>query len=345
MEKDLNEELDLLATYDLADDDSPHFGDPRTSQTIMIHVLIALVFPTLAGMYFFGWQRVLWMVIVGVASAVFFEWLFQRFSKRNVRISDCSAAVTGWLLALALPSTAPIWALLLGTAFAIIVVKQAAGGIGRNQFNPAATTRVLQKLLLTPWITNWVLPGPEAISTATPLEYIGHFATSVPDQVPPPSDLFFGFNLGGPVGETSKLAILIAFIYLVAVRVIRPSIPIIYLATLGILASIWSGFDLEFVLSHVLSGTAAFGAVFMVTDYSSTPITPRGHQVFAVGAAALAFIIRIVFNFPGGFGFGIVIMNAMTPWIDKHFAPRIYGHSQAPKVMDDREPIHVKTIR
>ncbi len=343
--KPMHTENDLLASLDLRQDEAPHFRQAHTSQKVMIHVLIALIFPTLAGMYFFGWMRVLLMVIVGISSAIFFEFIYSLWSKRPVNYLDGSAAVTGYLIALSLPSTAPLWTLLLGTAFAILIVKQADGGLGRNRFNPAVSARVMQKLLLTPWITQWVLPGPDAISTATPLESIGHFAQSVPDTVPSLTDLFFGFNLGGPIGETSKFAILFSFIYLVLVKVIKPTIPLVYMLTIAILASLWSSFDLQFIGSHLLSGTLVFGAVFMVTDYSSTPISPKGHHVFAIGAATITFIIRIIFNFPGGFGFGVLIMNAFTPWIDKHFAPRIYGHQEAPQVIDEREPLHVKTIK
>lgn len=331
------EEKDYLADFDLVTNESPHYKDARQSNQVMLHVNIALLFPTLAAFYFFQWQRVLLLLIVGIGSAVLFEYLYQKIRGQEVKITDGSAAVTGHLLALSLPTTAPVWTLLLGTAFAILVVKQLGGGIGRNRFNPAATSRVMQKLFLTPWITNWVLPGPDAISTATPLEYIGDFARSVPEQVPSIGDLFFGFNLGGPMGETSAFAILLSFIYLVAFRIIRARIPLIYLGTLGLAAFLWSGFDLEYALTHVLSGTVVFGAVFMVTDYSSSPITPRGHEVAAALAAFLCFLLRILFNLPGGFGISLMIVNFISPWIDKQFAPRIYGHESAPKVEGYRE--------
>lgn len=329
---------DLLAKYGFQEAPSPHFKHPRTSQQVMLHVIVALLFPTGSGIYFFGW-RVLMMVIVGVATAVLFEAIFQKLANRPIQIKDGSAAVTGYLLALALPTTAPLWTLVVGTAFAIIIVKQLPGGIGRNRFNPAATTRTIMKFVLGRWITNWILPGPDVITTATPLEYIGHFSRSVPEPVPPISDLFFGFNLGGPVGETSTFILIFSFIYLVAVKVIKPQIPLIYLETITLWALLWGGFDIEYTLTHLLSGTVVFGAIFMITDYSSTPITPKGHEVFAFGAATITFWTRILFNLPGGFGVGVVIMNFFTPYIDKYFAPKIYGHEKAPQVLMPREQL------
>lgn len=331
------EEKDYLTEYNLNLNESPHYKNARQSRQIMLHVNIALLFPTLAACYFFHWQRVLLMVTVGIGSAILFEYLYQKLRHEPIKVQDGSAAVTGHLLALSLPTTAPLWTLLLGTAFAILVVKQLGGGMGHNRFNPAASARVMQKIFLTPWITNWILPGPDAISTATPLEYIGFFSRTVPAEVSSLSDLFFGFNLGGPMGETSAFAILLAFIYLVGFQIIRARIPLIFLGTLTLSAFLWSGFDVHFALTHLLSGTAVFGAIFMVTDYSSSPITPRGHEFASCLTGLLCFILRIFLDLPGGFGIALIIVNFLSPWIDKNFAPRIYGHQEAPKVQAYRE--------
>lgn len=335
---------DYLSEFQLSEKASPHFKNRLTSQRIFIDVMIALILPTVAAMYYFDWQRVLLMVVIGIASAVGFEYLYQKLTRQRVQIYDGSAAVTGYLIALCLPTTAPIWTLLLGTAFGIIITKQLGGGIGKNQFNPAASARVMQKVLLTPWITNWVLPGVDAVSTATPLEYIGHFSRSVPQEVPDLWDLFLGMNLGGPMGETSKVAILLAFLYLVLRKTIAPRIPLTYLFTLWLCAFLWSGFDLHYSMTHLLSGTAIFGAVFMVTDYSSSPITPKGHMYFAIGAAVLCFMLRILFNLPGGFGIALLIMNAFVPLIDKYCAPTIYGQDAPPRVSLGREPKGVAEV-
>lgn len=328
---------DYLESYDLMMDAGPHYPSPYTSSGIMKDVLIALLFPTAAALYYFPAPRVALMIIVGVTTAIFFEWGYQKIRRLPVKIHDGSAAVTGYLAALSLPVSAPIWTLVLGTAFAIIIVKQLSGGIGRNRLNPAATARTLQKVFLSPWITNWVLPGPDAISTATPLESIGHFSRSLPEEGINLWHLFLGQNLGGPMGETSKLALLIAFIFLTYRHVINPRIPLIYLATIGLWAFLWSGFNVQYALAHLLSGTVVFGAIFMVTDYSSTPITLLGHEVFAFCAATLCFLLRIVFNLPGGFGISLVAMNALSPLFDYYFAPRTYGHHNAPRVKVARE--------
>lgn len=309
---------------------SPHLYAKPSAQWVMLQVILALLFPLASGWYFFGF-RVLIMVAVGVTSSVLAEVSYQRVKKRKVTVNDLSAVVTGMLIALSLPSTAPLWTIIVGSLFAILIVKQLPGGIGRNVFNPAVAARVMLKAFFSPWITNWVLPGPDLISTATPLEYIGHFSRTVPEEVPGLLDLFLGTNLGGPVGETSKIMILIGMVYLIARKIISPKLPLLYLFSLTAVATLYGDFSFEYVMTHVLSGTAIFAAVYMVTDYSSQPLTPDGKIVYACAAGVLTGIIRILFDFPGGVGFSILIMNACGPLIDRHLAPRIYGHKQRVK--------------
>lgn len=316
---------------------SPHLRSARTSSRIMMHVLIALCMPSVAAVFFFGFRVVL-MIVVGIASAVLFEYVFQRIRNKKTTISDGSAAVTGMLMGLSLPTSAPIWTLLLGTAFAIIVVKQLGGGIGRNLFNPAVGARVMLKIFFTPWITNWVLPGVDAVSTATPLEFIGQGVRTVPSGLPSLRNLFLGVELGGNSGETSKLMILIAMAYLVFFKIISPKIPLLYVGTVAVIMFLFSGFNVEFAATHILSGTLFFAAVFMATDYSSGAITPKGQTLFAIGCGVLTAIFRILFNFPGGVGFAILVMNMIAPWIDKQCTPRIYGHKKPILVRGDREP-------
>lgn len=308
---------------------SPHWHSRQTSSKIMLHVIIALLFPTAAAVYFFGW-RVLLMAAVGVITAVGFEYAFQLYRRQRITIGDNSAAVTGLLVALSLPVTAPLWTIILGNAFAILVVKQLPGGIGKNRFNPAVAARVMLKIFFTPWITNWVTPGVDAVSTATPLEYIGHFSDTVPAEVPSLMNLFLGVGLGGNVGETSKLAILLGMLYLILQKVISPKTPLLYVGTVAVITSIYGNSDFTYMMTHVLSGTLLFAAVYMATDYSSGSLTPDGQTVFAIGCGILTALIRIVFNFPGGVGYAILIMNALVPLLDKYLAPRIYGHKKRP---------------
>ncbi|SEO41149.1 electron transport complex protein RnfD [Amphibacillus marinus] len=313
---------------------APHLYSKRKSSWIMQQVMIALVFPTIAAIYFFGWH-VLVMVALGIGSSVAFEYLYQKWKGIDITISDYSAALTGMLIGLSLPVTAPWWSIIVGSAFAILIVKQLPGGIGRNAFNPAVAARVMLKVFFTPWITNWVTPQPDVVSTATPLQYIGNFSRAVPEHMghgefPGLWDLFLGIGLGGNVGETSKLAILLGLIYLVGRGIIGLKIPVIYVTAFAAIMSIYGNFSFTYMITHVLSGTLLFGAVYMATDYSSGALTPDGKKVFALGCAILTALIRIVFNFPGGVGIAILIMNGFAPLIDKHFASRIYGHKKRP---------------
>ncbi|MFH5835153.1 RnfABCDGE type electron transport complex subunit D [Proteiniclasticum sp. C24MP] len=315
---------------------SPHIRTPKTTPWVMTQVLIALIPPAAAATYFFGW-KVLLLIALGMGTSVASEYLFQKLTYRKITINDRSALVTGALLGLSLPVTAPWWTVIIGSVFAIVIVKQLPGGIGRNRFNPALAARVMLKAFFSPWITNWVLPGPDAVSTATPLEYIGGGIKTVSAEVPELYDLFMGFNLGGNAGETSKLLILLGMIYLIARRIINPKIPIFYILTAMLVTGFYSGFDLNFMASHAFSGTLFFAATYMATDYSSGALTPEGKTVFAIGAGVLTAFFRIAFTFPGGVGFAILIMNALAPYIDQKLMPRIYGHKKRPDVKFNRQ--------
>lgn len=328
---------------------SPHVRSKRTSAWVMDQVMIALVPPTIAATFFFGWW-VLVMVAIGITTAVVSEYLYQKLTYKPIKIHDHSAAVTGMLIALSLPVTAPIWMIIFGAVFAIVIVKQFNGGIGRNYFNPAVAARVVIKVLFTPWLANWVLPGGlfgsgyrgvEAIASATPLEFIGNGAQVVPEQVPGIFDLFMGFNIGGNIGETSKFAILIGMLYLIFRRVINPKIPILYIFTTFLVMTLWSSFDFNFELTHILTGTLFFGATYMATDYSSGALTPEGKTVFAIGCGLLTAFFRITLDHPGGVGYSILIMNALAPYIDSKLMPRIYGHKSRPQTKFDRQSENV----
>lgn len=324
---------------------SPHIRSKRTSAWVMDQVMVALIPPVIAATYFFGWW-VLGMVFIGITTAVASEYLYQKLTYKPIKIHDHSAAVTGMLIALSLPVTAPIWMIMFGSVFAIVLVKQMNGGIGRNYFNPAVAGRVAIKAFFTPWLANWVLPagligsgyrGADAISSATPLEFIGNGAQTVSEEVPGLWDLFVGLNLGGNIGETSKLAILIGMLYLIFRRVINPKVPILYIVTTFIVMGLWSSFNFDFMMTHVLTGTLFFGATYMATDYSSGSLTPEGKTVFAIGCGVLTAFFRITLDHPGGVGYSILIMNALAPFIDSKLMPRIYGHKSRPQTKFDRQ--------
>lgn len=318
---------------------SPQIRTPKTTAWIMQQVLIATMPVMIAATYFFGVMALV-NVFIALISAVVFEAAYQKLTHQPITINDYSAMVTGVLMGLSLPVTAPWWSLIVGSFIAIVIVKHFIGkGLGRNRLNPALTSRVLLKVFLTPWITNWVLPGADLISSPTPLTYIGHGATSLPSQVTLPSlyDLFMGFNLGGNIGETSKLAILIGCAYLVVRGVINIKIPLLYILSTVVVMGLVSTIDLNFMLTHALTGTLVFAAVFMATDYSSGALTPTGQTLFAIGCGVLTALFRYFFNFPGGVGFAVITMNLLAPTLDKYFAPRIYGYTKRLKVDFNRQ--------
>lgn len=318
---------------------NPQIRTKRTTDWIMKQVLIATLPAWGASIYFFGWMAFV-NVMIALLSAVLFEATYQYLTHQPITIRDHSSMVTGVLMGLALPVTAPWWSLILGSFIAIVIVKHFIGkGLGKNRLNPAVTSRVLLKVFLTPWITNWVLPGVDAISSPTPLTYIGNGVTSVPTQVGLPSlmDLFLGVNLGGNIGETSKLAILIGCAYLVFRGVINIKIPLLYVLSTVVMMGLFSNINLDFMMMHMLTGTLMFAAVFMATDYSSGALTPDGQTIFAIGCGVITAFFRFFFDFPGGVGFAIIIMNLLAPTLDKYFAPRIYGYKKRMKVEFNRQ--------
>lgn len=317
---------------------SPQIRTPKTTAWIMQQVCIALMFPLAAAVYFFG-PMALINVVIALTSALLFEAGYQKLTHQDITLEDGSATVTGLLMGLSLPVTAPWWSLILGSFIAIVLVKHFIGkGLGRNRLNPAVTARVLLKVAVTPWITNWVYRiGADLVSSPTPLEVIGHGAKSLPESFPSLLDLFLGVNLGGNIGEVSKLAILIGCAWLVFRGVINIKIPFLYVLTVFVVMGLFSSINLDFMLAHVLTGTLMFGAVFMATDYSSGALTPTGQTLFAIGCGLFTCLFRYFFDFPGGVGFAIIIMNLLAPTLDKYFAPRIYGYKSRAKVMFNRQ--------
>lgn len=314
---------------------APFFRDKISSSMIMLHVLIALLPVIVTATIKFGYTSLL-MVIVGGASSVAFEFLYQKFTKRDVQIKDLSALVTGVLVGLTYPVTAPIWIVILGSFIAIVLVKQLPGGIGKNTFNPAVFQRVFIKIILTPLMTNWVTPLPDLQATATPLEFIGNGQTSIAAGAPSMSSLFYG-QIGGGIGETVKWAIIIGYIYLIIVKIIDWKIPLATLSGLFLMGLLFSKSDYTYALYHVLSGTAIFAAVYMVTDYTSGPINPKGRIYYALAIGLITGIIRFAFGLPGGIGVAILILNMFAPSIDKVTTPRVFGFGERKHIVANKE--------
>ncbi|MCD8234926.1 MAG: RnfABCDGE type electron transport complex subunit D [Cloacibacillus porcorum] len=294
---------------------SPHIHSPLDTRTIMGWVLAALAPAGLAGIYFFG-LRAAAVMAVCVVSCVAFEYLWERYTKRTITAGDLSAAVTGLLLAYNLPPTIPFWMAVLGSLFAIIVVKQFFGGLGCNIVNPALAARAM---MLTSWpvpMTTWTLDG---VSGATPLALIKEGSL---DKLPSLTNLFVG-NIGGCIGETSALALLIGFALLLYKDIIKWQVPVIYIAVVAALCTVF-GRPVGPVY-EILAGGLFLGAIFMATDYTTTPITLRGQMIFAVGCGLLTSLIRTWGGYPEGVSYSILIMNLTVPLIDRVTKPRIFG--------------------
>ena len=292
---------------------SPHIRSGASTRRIMLDVIIALIPALVMGCVIFG-IRALIVVLSTVAAAVLGEFLFNLIAKKEQTVGDFSAAVTGMILGLNLRADAPVWQAVIGSVFAIIVVKCFFGGLGCNFANPAATARVVLLISFADTLGGGAVPrlssAPELVSGATPLEVL-----SAGGELPSLFDMFFGLR-GGAIGETCIAALLVGFIYLVCRGVIKFEIPVIFVATVFLLSLVVEG-DLLIALYHVLSGGLVLGAVFMATDYSSTPITRSGRMIFAFGCGLITFLIRYFGAYPEGVSFAILFMNILSPYIEK----------------------------
>lgn len=308
--------------------ESPHVRSGASTTGIMLDVIIALIPSLIAGLLVFGYRSLV-LSIVCIASCMFFEWAWCRIIKKPSTVCDLSAAVTGLLLSLNLPVTAPFWLAIIGALFAIIVVKQFFGGIGHNFMNPALAARAF---LLTSWagtMTTWVAPftkvsffnNADAVSSATPLSLLNSS-----EALPTYLDLFLG-KVGGCIGEVSSLAILIGAAYLIWRKVISIRIPATYILTVAVLTFVFGGETLFTgnALYHILSGGLLLGAFFMATDYVTTPCTQKGQIVFGIGCGILTAVIRLWGGYPEGVTYSILLMNVATPLIERYTMPKRFG--------------------
>jgi len=288
----------------------------------MLDVIIALMPALLAGVFYFG-LNALTLTAVAVAFAVATEAVMQKILGKPVTVNDLSAVVTGILIAFNVPVTLPLWMVAVGSIFAIAIAKQCFGGLGYNFINPALAARAM---LLASWpvrMTGWVAPGADAVSTATPLAILKG-GEAAGQALPGLWDMFIG-NIGGCIGETSVLALIIGGAYLLYRRVISYRIPLVYIATVAVLSFLFGGFDADTMIYNILAGGLFLGAIFMATDYSTSPMSPKGQIIFAIGCGFLTSLIRFYGGYPEGVSYSILIMNVATPLIDKYTMPRKFG--------------------
>ena len=297
---------------------SPHISHQDTTTSIMRDVLIALA-PTLVAAVLLYGARALLLTMVCVAACCGFEWLWNRATKKPNTLTDLSAAVTGVILAFNCPASLPLWQAVVGCAFAIIVVKQLFGGLGCNFLNPALAARVMMSLSFTGTMTAYSFPA-DAVSSATPLNYIGDMAGWGDFTT-----LLLGKH-GGVMGETCALTLLIGGVYLIVRRVIKPHIPLSYMAATLLFSWIFGSHN---PLFSVFAGGLMLGAIFMATDYVTSPYSDWGKVVFGVGAGLITSAIRIFANSAEGVSFAILIMNLLVPYINDLTRRRPFGEVKA----------------
>jgi electron transport complex protein RnfD len=300
---------------------SPHIVTKRNTRSLMLDVLIALAPATVAAVVLFG-LRALLLIGVTVGSAILFEFLYERLLKRKNTVGDLSAAVTGLLLALNLPAGLPIWQAVLGALIAIVVVKQLFGGIGRNFANPAIVARIMLLISFTASMNSYAVRDGiwDLVSSATPLSEAlagGEKASYL--------TLLLG-NHAGSIGETSALALLLGLVYLLVRRVITWHIPVSFVGTVALLSLVGG----EDVLFQVLSGGLLLGAIFMATDYVTSPASYLGKLIYGVGCGSITVLIRF-FGGAEGVSYAILMMNILTPYIDRFTRRRPFGKARAAK--------------
>ena len=293
---------------------SPHLHRKRTTTGIMLDVIIALLPTTIAGVVIFG-LRALAVIGVCVASSVLSELLFNLILKRKQTIKDLSCVVTGLLLALNLPANAPLWQCAVGSVFAIIVVKCIFGCIGKNIVNPAMTARVFMLVAFGSLAKTAFPVGMDATAGATPL---------VSETTPDIMDLLLG-KTGGCIGETCAVALLIGGVYLLIRKVISWHIPVVFIGTVFIFSFFVKDFSVSEALVQILSGGLLIGAIFMATDYTTSPSTALGKVVFGIGAGLITALIRFWGIYPEGVSFGILLMNILNPYICSLTARKLFG--------------------
>ena len=310
---------------------SPHIKNGVTTQRIMLHVLIALLPATVWGIIMFGGKAAA-TVAISVVACIFFEWATQKILKRRCTVSDLSAAVTGLLLGMNLPAEVSPLIPVVGAFIAIVVVKQLFGGIGKNFLNPALAARVFLFMSWSGEMASFSAPlgvdvaasvSGDAVAYATPLASLAGTGESGATIL----DMFIG-RIGGSIGEVSSLLLLVGAVYLIIMKVISWHIPVAYLGTVALITFIFpqGGMgNLEFMLTQLFAGGLMLGALFMATDYVTSPITAKGRIIFGIGCGLLTVFFRYFSSYPEGVSFSILVMNALVWYLDKATAPRVFG--------------------
>ena len=321
--------LKLIATS------SPHIRGSETTQGIMKDVIIAMV-PALAFACFNFGLRALTLTLVSIAGCVFFEWLYRKLMKKHQSVQDLSAVVTGMLLAFVSPVQIPYWMILIGDAFAIIIVKQLFGGIGKNFVNPALAGRAFLLGSYAGVMTTWVDPAAnkaplfggvaDAVTTATPLAIMKSGDMAGLTSTYSIRDMFLG-NIPGSMGEISALMVLIGGVYLIARKVINWHTPVSYIATVAVLTFLFPkyGSGVEWMLYSIFGGGLMLGAFFMATDYATSPITKKGQVIFGIGCGLFTVFIRYFGSYNEGVCYSIMVMNLCVALIDKYTKPTRFG--------------------
>ncbi len=306
---------------------SPHIRSGITTQKIMLDVIIALTPAAIASVCLFGWKALM-LIVISVASCVLSEYVSRKVMKRENTIGDLSAVVTGILLAFNVPVGINPVALAFGGIVAIVVVKQMFGGIGQNFVNPALTARIILMSSFPSQMSTWAAPfyymnKADAMTTASPL---GILKEGTSGTMPTLLSMFVG-NRAGCLGETCAVALILGGLYLIARRVITPVIPVCYIGAVSVISLI-AGRN---VLFDLLAGGLLLGAIFMATDYATSPINLKGQIVFAVGAGIVTMLIRIFGSLPEGVSFSIILMNLLVPHIERLTRPRAFGKERVKK--------------
>lgn len=299
---------------------APHIHSGNSTRKIMLDVLIALLPATIASVVLFGLKALL-IIVTCVVTAVISEYIFNNVCKKEQTLDDLSAVVTGLILALNLSTNVTLWQCLVGTVVAIVVAKGLFGGIGKNFANPAITGRVFMLLAFSS-VAGGAMPiKVDAATSATPLEQLT--VDGIADGIPSLLNMLLGLR-GGAIGEGCIVALVVGFIYLLVRKVIKWHVPVIFIATVFVCFLLASK-DVTYALYEILAGGLFLGAIFMATDYVTTPITINGKVVFALGCGLITFVIRRFFSFPEGVSFSILAMNILTPYIERFTANKPLG--------------------
>ncbi|HBG4247726.1 TPA: RnfABCDGE type electron transport complex subunit D [Clostridioides difficile] len=312
---------------------SPHVRSNEDTSYIMKQVIIALLPAAVAGVYFFRLNALsaMFFCILGTVGT---EFLYQKFTKQKSTIGDFSAVVTGLLLAFNVPASLPWWMCLVGGIFAILVVKMVFGGIGCNFVNPALAARAFLlasfPVAMTAWTqpgVNWIGKNLDAVTTATPLSFLKNGAAGLADLSSNGislADMMIG-NIGGCIGETSAIILLLGGVYLMYKGIINYVIPVFYIATVFILTFLLGGFNITFAIYQLFAGGLMLGGFFMLTDYTTSPMTKKGQIIYAVLAGLITTVIRMYGGYPEGVSYSILLVNCLAPLIDKFVRNRVFG--------------------